>query len=154
MQYKSIGIACIFYAEISVYCCITCVTFLHRLETTQLLLENGAHYYARSKYGDDALQTACLKGAVNIFEYLIQNIAYSNERLANAHELLGSTFLDEHNDLYNCIKHWRIAQTIRESTKGYILVFYLNTLCFCMLLFVKSANIKWYNYFFHKISIF
>ncbi|KAI4460790.1 hypothetical protein MML48_5g00019050 [Holotrichia oblita] len=92
----------------------------HRLETTQLLLEYNADYNAKSKYGDDALQTACLKGAVVIFEYLIRTINYSSERLANAHELLGSTFLDEHNDLYTALKHWKIAQSIRETSKGII----------------------------------
>ncbi|GJQ75780.1 hypothetical protein Trydic_g17851 [Trypoxylus dichotomus] len=92
----------------------------HRLETTQLLLEHNADYNAKSKYGDDALQTACLKGAVVIFEYLIRTINYSKERLANAHELLGSTFLDEHNDLYTALKHWKIAQTIRETVEGVI----------------------------------
>lgn len=94
-----------------------------RLETTQLLLEHGANYNAKSKYGDDALQTACLKGAVSIFEYLIKNINYSSERLANAHELLGSTFLDEHNDLYTALKHWKIAQTIRETPNGNFIQF-------------------------------
>lgn len=88
----------------------------YRLETTKLLIENGANYNAQSKYGDDALQTACLKGATEIFNYLISVIPYVAERLANAHELLGSTFLDEHNDLYTMLKHWRIAQRIREST--------------------------------------
>ncbi|XP_022900718.1 protein fem-1 homolog C isoform X2 [Onthophagus taurus] len=92
----------------------------HRIETTALLLEHGANYNVKSKYGDDALQTACLKGAVPIFDYLISHIWYSNERLANAHELLGSTFLDEHNDLYSAIKHWKIAQTIRETPQGII----------------------------------
>lgn len=92
----------------------------HRLETTQLLLEYHADYNAKSKYGDDALQTACLKGAVAIFDYLVKTIDYSNERLANAHELLGSTFLDEHNDLYTALKHWRLAQFIRETSEGII----------------------------------
>ncbi|XP_065155286.1 protein fem-1 homolog CG6966 isoform X2 [Atheta coriaria] len=86
----------------------------HRIETTKLLLENGADYLAKSKCGDDALQTACLKGALAIFEYLTKTIPYSEERLANAHELIGSTFLDEQNDTFTAIEHWRAAQTIRE----------------------------------------
>lgn len=90
----------------------------HRLQTTKLLIENGANYNAKSKYGDDALQTACLKGALEIFEYLTSVIPYSPERLANSNELLGSTFLDEHSDLYTMLKHWKIAQGIREATPG------------------------------------
>lgn len=94
------------------------------METTKLLIENGANYNAKSKYGDDALQTACLKGAVEIFQYLTTVIPFDPERLANAHELLGSTFLDEHNDLYTMLKHWRIAQTLRDSEPGKL---YYNT---------------------------
>lgn len=70
----------------------------HRFETTKLLLDRGADPYARSRYNDDALQTACLKGAAQIFLYLIDRIPYDPERLADAHELMGSTFLDEHTD--------------------------------------------------------
>ena len=34
----------------------------HRLETTKLLIQYGADPFLRSRHGDDALQTACLKG--------------------------------------------------------------------------------------------
>lgn len=60
-----------------------------RLETTKLLLEHGANPYAISRHGDDALRTACLKGAHPIFDYLRNNLEYSIERLAEAHELIG-----------------------------------------------------------------
>lgn len=60
-----------------------------RIETTKLLLENGADPFAKSRYGDDALQTACLKGAHMIFDYLKTQINYPAERLADAHELIG-----------------------------------------------------------------
>ena len=39
----------------------------HRLETTKLLLQYNADAHLKSRYGDDALQTACLKGALLIF---------------------------------------------------------------------------------------
>lgn len=42
----------------------------HRFETTKLLLEYNANPHLRSRYNDDALQTACLKGATHIFDYL------------------------------------------------------------------------------------
>lgn len=60
-----------------------------RLETTKLLLEHGANPYAISRHGDDALRTACLKGAHQIFDYLRNNLEYSVKRLAEAHELIG-----------------------------------------------------------------
>lgn len=113
---------------------------IFRLDTTQVLLENGADPFARSRYGDDALQTACLKGSHQIFDYLKQNVAYSSERLANAHELigkrvinsrlvqffntqsffLGSTFLDEHNETRVAVLHWRMAHHIRLKDSTYI----------------------------------
>lgn len=94
----------------------------HRLETTKLLLKYGANYNAVSRYGDDALQMACLKGASRIFEYLTLNISYHPERLANSHELMGATFLDEHNDISICLKHWKQALIIRQQNGKYGLV--------------------------------
>lgn len=61
----------------------------HRLETAELLLEHGANPFAKSRYGDDSLQTACLKGAHQIFDFLKSRIYFPAERLANAHELIG-----------------------------------------------------------------
>ncbi|XP_075238445.1 ankyrin repeat protein mann-cup isoform X1 [Lycorma delicatula] len=87
----------------------------HRFETTKLLLDHGADPFARSRYNDDALQTACLKGALQIFCYLIERIQYPPERLADAHELLGSTFLDEHTDTQITLMHWQIATKIRYA---------------------------------------
>ncbi|XP_066581895.1 protein fem-1 homolog C [Prorops nasuta] len=87
----------------------------HRLETTKLLLEYNADPYLRSRYNDDALQTACLKGATQIFEYLVKKIPYSAERLADANELMGTTFFDDHNDTQKALKYWRAALEIRNT---------------------------------------
>ncbi|XP_054712915.1 protein fem-1 homolog C-like [Uloborus diversus] len=67
----------------------------------------------KSRYGDDALQTACLKSATHVFEYLIEKYNYSKERIAEAHELMGTTFLEEHHDLRKALYHWRTALLIR-----------------------------------------
>lgn len=69
--------------------------------------------FIKNRYGDDALQTACLKGATQIFNYLIETLPYSRKRVADAYELLGSTFLDDHFDLHLTIDHWRTALEIR-----------------------------------------
>lgn len=90
-----------------------------RLETTKLLLRSGASYTAKSRYGDDALQTSCLKSATRIFEFLTANIRYPPERLANGHELMGATFLDEHNDVQVALYHWKKALTIRQQYSTY-----------------------------------
>ncbi|KAJ8687167.1 hypothetical protein QAD02_022961 [Eretmocerus hayati] len=87
----------------------------HRFETTKLLLDYHANPHLRSRYNDDALQTACLKGATQIFDYLIEKINYSPERLADAHELIGSTFFDEHSDTQTALKYWRTALAIRSA---------------------------------------
>lgn len=87
----------------------------HRFETTKLLLQHGADPHIKSRYGDDALQTACLKVATQIFEYLIENFSYPTERVAEAYELLGSTFLDEHYDLQTALQFWRRALELRNK---------------------------------------
>ena len=51
-----------------------------RLESTKLLLGAGADPLRQSKYGDDILQTACLKGALMIFNFLLENVIYDPER--------------------------------------------------------------------------
>lgn len=81
------------------------------------LIQNILDPFIKNRYGDDALQTACLKGAVQIFDYLLDNLDYSNQRKAEAFELLGTTFLDEHFDLRLTIKYWKKALDIRCENK-------------------------------------
>ena len=78
----------------------------HRFETTKLLLSYGANPFLESRYKDDALQTACLKGTGEIFQYLINVMPFILERLASAFELLGSTFLDEHHETQLALQYW------------------------------------------------
>ncbi|KAF4533131.1 hypothetical protein B566_EDAN007942 [Ephemera danica] len=85
----------------------------HRLETTMLLITSRANPHLRSRYHDDALQTACLKGATQIFEYLLIHVKYSYHRIAEAYELIGSTFLDEHNDTQMALLYWSRATEFR-----------------------------------------
>lgn len=87
----------------------------HRFETTKLLLRYGADPFLESRYRDDALQTACLKGAAEIFKYLVDHVPYSPERVASAFELLGSTFLDEHHDLQKALQYWQAACDVRDK---------------------------------------
>jgi hypothetical protein len=87
----------------------------HRFETTKLLLQYGADPFLESKYKDDALQTACLKGAAEIFSYLVEHVDYRAERAASGFELLGATFLDEHHDSHKAMQYWRAALDIRDK---------------------------------------
>jgi ankyrin repeat protein len=53
------------------------------------LLRYGADPFLESRYKDDALQTACLKGAAEIFEYLVDHVAYSpGTRFTNCSRIL------------------------------------------------------------------
>ena len=93
----------------------------HRFETTRLLLKHGADPFVTNRYGDDALQTAALKGATSIFNYLLDNLhlytatTYPIERQAEMFELMGSTFLDEHHDLQMALGYWKKAAELRET---------------------------------------
>ena len=87
----------------------------YRLETTKLLLRYGANPHLLSRYKDDALQTASLKGAKDIFEHLVDNVTYTPERVASAFELIGSTFLDDHHEPQKALQYWRAACDLREK---------------------------------------
>jgi len=86
-----------------------------RVESTKLLLRYGANPHLLSRLRDDALQIACLKGAKKIFDHLVDNVAYSPERVASAFELIGSTFLDEHHENQKALQHWRAACDLRQK---------------------------------------
>ena len=45
----------------------------------------------------------------------MENISYLPERLADAHELMGSTFFNDHNDTQTALKYWRTGMTIRNN---------------------------------------
>jgi len=86
-----------------------------RVESTKLLLRYGASPHLLSRNRDDALQTACMKGAKEIFDHLVDNVSYTPERIASAFELIGSTFLDEHHDNQKALQYWRTACDLREN---------------------------------------
>lgn len=85
-----------------------------RLEATKLFLKSGANPYLRTNFDDDALQICCLKAFTEIFEYLISNVSYSKERIAEAHELIGCSLLDEYFDIARVTYHWKTAIDIRN----------------------------------------
>ena len=58
-----------------------------------------------------------LTGATQIFEYLVVNVPYTVERIADAYELMGSTCLDEHHDLQLALQYWRQAVRTRYDDR-------------------------------------
>lgn len=45
--------------------------------------------------------------------FTVDTVAYSPEKLADANELMGSTFFDDHNDTHTALRYWRTAMAIR-----------------------------------------
>lgn len=63
----------------------------HRFETTKLLLRYGADPHLESKYKDDSLQTACLKGAAEIFKYMVDHVSKEEKLRGPAWSGIGGT---------------------------------------------------------------
>ena len=87
----------------------------NRLESTKLLLKGGADPLRLSKYGDDALQTACLKGSLMIFNHLLETVVYDPQTISSAFELMGSTFLLDLHDVGSTMFFWRKAMEMRHE---------------------------------------
>ncbi|XP_055634097.1 protein fem-1 homolog C-like [Toxorhynchites rutilus septentrionalis] len=83
------------------------------IEMVQLLLNHGADPFARKSSGDDALQLACIVGSVQIVDYLLSSVNYSQERKADAHMLLGSTLIYYQHNVENVLHRLRLAYEIR-----------------------------------------
>ncbi|CAH2058936.1 unnamed protein product, partial [Iphiclides podalirius] len=92
----------------------------HRVESARLLLQHGADPWLASRAGDDALRTACLKGAAPVVALLARHVRYCPARLADAHELLGATQLDELNDAPAALASWRRATALRHAYGAYV----------------------------------
>ena len=70
----------------------------------------------RSKYGDDALQTASVKGALAIFNFLLDVHDYPLERICDAFDLMGASFLLETQDISSSLFFWRKSLELRTTT--------------------------------------
>lgn len=49
------------------------------------------------------------------FYFSVEKINYPPERLADAHELIGTKFFDEHSDTQKALKYWRCGLAIRSA---------------------------------------
>ncbi|XP_055642760.1 protein fem-1 homolog C-like isoform X2 [Toxorhynchites rutilus septentrionalis] len=91
-----------------------------KLEITCLLLQHGADPSIKNSRGDDALQIACILSAEEVVDYLINHYQYSAERLADAYELIGASFLDLHYNTHKALTYWQKAHSIRTNGINYI----------------------------------
>jgi len=87
----------------------------HRLDTTKVLLQHGADPMKKSKYGDDILQTACIKGAIHIFNFILEMGKFSRERVCDAFELMGASFLLDAHDMGSCLFFWHKGLEFRSD---------------------------------------
>ena len=85
----------------------------NRIDSALLLLAAGADPMVLSKYGDDVLQTSCLKGSLHVFNHLLETVFYEPSRIAEAFELIGTTFLLDFHDIGSTLFFWRKALEIR-----------------------------------------
>lgn len=84
-----------------------------RMETVRLLLKHGSDPYVKNDFGDDAIQTASLRGYSDILEYLMYRIKPPIERQIEAYELMATNFVDEKHDIQQAIQTWRLAMELR-----------------------------------------
>lgn len=99
-----------------------------RLRVTELLISYGANPMLVTDYGDDALQLSCLHGQQTIFNFLIRKFQYSNQKLADAYKLMGSSILELHYDLAQVRSLW--SQSIKIHS-GIISTDHYNSLNEC-----------------------
>ena len=92
-----------------------------RMETVKLLLKHGSDTYVLNDFGDDAIQTASIRGYQEILDYLIQRIKPPKEREIEAYELMAANFVDEKHDLQLAIQIWREAMEMRFQESNNII---------------------------------
>ena len=84
-----------------------------RTDTVKLLLTNGSDPLICNDFGDDALQTAALRGYEDIVEYLIEMIEPDVPRQIEAYQLIGANYVDQKHRIPEAIESWQRAISLR-----------------------------------------
>ncbi len=84
-----------------------------RMETVKLLMSVCSNPYVCNDFGDDAIQTACLRGYADILDFLLSKIKPSLQRQIEAYELMAANFVDEKHDIQGALQNWRHAMELR-----------------------------------------
>jgi len=84
-----------------------------RFDAVRLLLKHGSDSSICNDFGDDALQTAALRGHANILEFLIQELKPTARRRADAYLLIGANSVDEKHDVDQALTFWIKSVNIR-----------------------------------------
>ncbi|KAK2180599.1 hypothetical protein NP493_436g01037 [Ridgeia piscesae] len=91
-----------------------------RTDTVKLLLRNGSDPLICNDFGDDALQTASLRGYEHIVEFLIDRIHPNIPRQIEAYQLIGANFVDQKHSIPKAIESWRRANRLRCHDDVYV----------------------------------
>lgn len=83
------------------------------VDTVKLLLQHNSDYKVKNDWGDDALQTAALRGSQNIVEIILDMTPQTTADAIRAYELLGTNFVDEKNDMVAALTVWKKAMSLR-----------------------------------------
>ena len=86
-----------------------------RVATTQLLIEHSSDPFVKNEFGDDSIQTSCIRGYAEILEYLLKKVNPSPLKTIESYELLGTNYVDEKHDLQAGIQAWRKAIQLRYT---------------------------------------
>lgn len=83
------------------------------VDTVKLLLRQNSDYKVKNSWGDDALDTAALRGSQNIVEIILDMTPQTTADAVRAYELLGTNFVDEKNDMVAALTVWKKAMSLR-----------------------------------------
>ena len=89
-------------------------------DTVKLLLRNASDPLICNDFGDDALQTASLRGYEDIVEYLIERIQPSVPRQIEAYQLIGANYVDQKHSIPKAIESWQHAMNLRCQDDVYV----------------------------------
>jgi len=84
-----------------------------RFDAVRLLLKHGSDSSICNDFGDDALQTAALRGHTNILEHLIEELKPAAQHRADAYSLIGANYVDEKHDADQALTFWIKSANIR-----------------------------------------
>jgi len=84
-----------------------------RFDAVHLLLKHGSDTSICNDFGDDAIQTAALRGHAAILEHLIEELKPTARRRSDAYSLIGANFIDEKHDSDQALSFWIKSANIR-----------------------------------------
>ncbi|XP_045190809.1 protein fem-1 homolog C-like isoform X1 [Mercenaria mercenaria] len=83
------------------------------VDSVKLLLQHNSDFTLKNDWGDNALQTAALRGSQNIVEIILDMTPQTTADAILAYELLGTNFVDEKNDMVAALTVWKKAMSLR-----------------------------------------